>query len=52
MTLSPLALNVVMALIAISIPALIYAGCIMTRKKKAAPQPREVAPHYELDRAA
>jgi len=52
MTLSPLALNAVMALIAISVPALIYTGCIMTRKKKAAPEPREAAPHFELDRAA
>jgi hypothetical protein len=52
MTLSPLALNVVMALVGISIPALVYIGCIMTSKKKTAPQPREVAPHFELDRAA
>jgi hypothetical protein len=51
MGLGPYVLNVIMALIGISIPLLVYAGCIMTRKKKpeAAPQ---AAPHYEFDRAA
>ena len=52
MTLSPLMLNVVMTLITISMPALIFAGCIMTRKKKPAPEPREAAPPFELNRAA
>ncbi|HEX3506216.1 MAG TPA: hypothetical protein VHU22_22770 [Xanthobacteraceae bacterium] len=52
MTLSPLALNVIMALIGIAIPVLVYVGCIMTRKKKVVPEPREAAPHLELDRAA
>jgi hypothetical protein len=46
-----MAINVVMGIIALSIPALIYAGCIMTRKKKASDLP-QVAPHYELNRAA
>jgi hypothetical protein len=41
-----------MALIAISIPAMLVAGCFATRKKKPAPEPRQVAPHFELDRAA
>ena len=52
MTLSPLMLNVVMTLIAVSLPALIFAGCIMTRKKKPAPEPSEATAHFELDRAA
>jgi hypothetical protein len=52
MGLSPLALNVVMALIALSIPALIFAGCIVTRKKPTKPEPHQAAPHFELDRAA
>jgi hypothetical protein len=52
MGLSPLALNVVMALIALSIPALIFAGCIITRKKKTTEEPHVAAPHLELDRAA
>ena len=52
MGLSPLALNVVMALIAFSIPALIFAGCIITRKKTTTSEPRVAAPHFELDRAA
>jgi len=52
MGLSPLALNAVMALIALSIPALIFAGCIVTRKKTTTPEPHAAAPHFELDRAA
>ena len=52
MGLSPLALNVVMALIAFSIPALIFAGCIVTRKKTTTLEPHAAAPHFELDRAA
>jgi hypothetical protein len=51
MGLSPYVLNVIMALIGISIPLLIYSGCIMTRKKKPDAAP-VAAPHYELDRAA
>jgi hypothetical protein len=51
MGLSPLALTVVMALIGISIPLLVFAGCIMTAKKK--PEAAaEAAPHLEFDRAA
>jgi hypothetical protein len=46
-----MAINVVMAIIGLSIPVLVYAGCVMTRKKKATDLPR-AAPHYELDRAA
>jgi hypothetical protein len=46
-----MAINVAMAIIGMSIPALIVAGCMMTRKKKAPDLPK-VAPHYELDRAA
>ena len=46
-----MALNVAMAMIAISIPALIYAGCIMTRKKKSSGLPK-VASRHEFDRAA
>jgi hypothetical protein len=46
-----MAINVMMGIIGVSIPALIYAGCIMTRKKKAPDLPK-VAPRYELDRAA
>jgi hypothetical protein len=52
MALNAFTLNVIMALIGISVPALIYTGCIMTGKKKTTPQPREVAPQFELDRAA
>jgi hypothetical protein len=52
MALNAFTLNVVMTLIALSIPALVFAGCIMTRKPKATPQPHEAAPHLELDRAA
>ena len=52
MGLSPLALNVVMALIALSIPALVFAGCIITRKKEPTSEPHVAAPHLELDRAA
>jgi hypothetical protein len=52
MTLSPFALNVIMALIGIAIPALVYVGCIMTRKKKDVPVVHETVPHVELDRAA
>lgn len=52
MGLSPMALDVVMSIIAISIPTLIFVGCIMTGKRTKAPEPREVAPHFELDRAA
>jgi hypothetical protein len=51
MGLSPMALNAVMAVIGISIPLLIYAGVIMTRKKKA-PSVPETTTHFELDRAA
>jgi hypothetical protein len=51
MGLSPYLLNAIMALIGISIPLLIYAGCIMTRKKKPEAAPA-AAPHYEFDRAA
>jgi hypothetical protein len=46
-----MAINVVMAIIGLSIPVLVYAGCVMTRKKKATDLP-QAAPHYELDRAA
>jgi hypothetical protein len=46
-----MAINVVMGFIAVSIPALVYAGCIMTRKKKAPDLP-QVAANFELDRAA
>jgi hypothetical protein len=52
MGLSPLTLDVIMAVIGISIPALIFLGCIMTRKSKKAPELPEVVPHFELDRAA
>jgi hypothetical protein len=52
MGLSPLALDLVMSLIGISIPTLIYVGCIMTRKHNKVPEPHIVAPHFELDRAA
>lgn len=52
MALNAMTLNVVMALIALSIPALVFAGCIMTRKKKTMPEVSEAAPHFELDRAA
>jgi hypothetical protein len=52
MALNAFTLNVVMTLIALSIPALVFAGCIMTRKPKATPQPHAAAPHLELDRAA
>jgi hypothetical protein len=51
MGLGPYVLNVIMALIGISIPLLVYAGCIMTRKKKPEAVP-QAAPHYEFDRAA
>ncbi|MGA7432615.1 MAG: hypothetical protein WBQ24_19855 [Xanthobacteraceae bacterium] len=51
MGLSPMALNVMMAVIGISIPALIYAGCIITRTKKA-PSVPEATTHFEFDRAA
>jgi hypothetical protein len=51
MGLSPFALNVVMAAIGISIPLLVYTGCVMTRKKTTPPAPEAVA-HYEFDRAA
>ena len=44
-------INIAMAIIACSIPVLIYAGCVMTRKKKAPDLPR-AASHYELHRAA
>jgi hypothetical protein len=46
-----MAINIAMAIIACSIPVLIYVGCVMTRKKKAPDLPR-AASHYELDRAA
>lgn len=52
MGLSPLALDVVMALIGMSIPTLVFVGCVMTRDKKKLPEPHEVAPRFELDRAA
>lgn len=52
MALNAFALNVVMTLITLSIPALVFAGCIMTRKRKTTPAPSETAPHFELDRAA
>ncbi|HUC48787.1 MAG TPA: hypothetical protein VMA30_05325 [Xanthobacteraceae bacterium] len=52
MGLNPMALDVVMSLIAISIPALIFVGCVMTRKSKTAAEPGVIAPHFELDRAA
>lgn len=52
MALNAMTLNVVMALIALSIPALVFAGCIVTRKKKTTPEASEAAPHFELDRAA
>jgi hypothetical protein len=52
MGLSPMALDVIMSLIAISIPALIYVGCVMTHKSKKVPEPSVIAPHFELDRAA
>ena len=52
MTLSPLVLNVIMALIGISVPVLIYVGCIMTRKKTDVPVVHETVPHVEFDRAA
>ncbi len=51
MGLSPMALNAVMAVIGISIPLLIYAGVIMTAKKKT-PSVPETTTHFELDRAA
>jgi hypothetical protein len=51
MGLSPMALNVAMAVIGISIPLLVFAGCIITRKKKV-PSVPEAATHYEFDRAA
>ncbi len=51
MGLSPMALNVAMAVIGISVPLLIYGGCIMTAKKKT-PSVPETATHFELDRAA
>lgn len=44
-------IDIAMWAIAISVPALIYAGCIMTSKKKKAPDLPVAAP-YELDRAA
>jgi hypothetical protein len=52
MGLNPFALNVVMALIALSIPALVFAGCIVTRRPKTPPEPHQAAPQIELDRAA
>jgi hypothetical protein len=52
MGLSPLALDVIMAVIGISIPVLIYVGCIMTRKRNKPPELPVVAPRFELDRAA
>ena len=52
MALNAFTLNVVMTLIALSIPALVFAGCIVTRKPKTMPKPHETAPHLELDRAA
>ena len=52
MALNAFMLNVVMTLIALSIPALVFAGCIVTRKPKTMPKPHETAPHLELDRAA
>jgi hypothetical protein len=54
MALNAFALNVVMTLIALSIPALVFAGCIMTRKPETTPTPTpsEAAPPLELDRAA
>jgi hypothetical protein len=52
MGLSPLALDVVMSLISIGVPALILVGCIMTRKHTKVAEPHPVAPHFELDRAA
>jgi hypothetical protein len=51
MGLSPMALNVAMAVIGISIPLLVFAGCIITRKKKAPSVPETII-HYEFDRAA
>lgn len=52
MALNAFTLNVVMTLIALSIPALVFAGCIITRKPKTTAEPREATPHLELDRAA
>ena len=52
MALNAFTLNVVMALIALSVPALVFAGCIMTRKPKATPDAHEATPPLELDRAA
>jgi hypothetical protein len=52
MGLSPMALDVVMSLIAISIPALLLVGCIITRKRAETPKLNDVAPQFELDRAA
>jgi hypothetical protein len=52
MGLNPFVLNVVMALIALSIPALVFAGCIVTRNPKTTPEPRQAAPEIEFDRAA
>ena len=51
MGLSPMALDVAMAVIGISILLLIYAGCIITRKKKTPSMPETVT-HFEFDRAA
>ena len=51
MGLSPMALDVAMAVIGISIFLLIYAGCIITRKKKT-PSVPETVTHFEFDRAA
>ncbi len=52
MGLSPMALDVVMSLIALSIPALVFLGCIMTRKPKKKAELHTATPHFELDRAA
>jgi hypothetical protein len=46
-----MAINVVLCIIAISIPVLLYSGCILTRKKRS-PDLAVAAPNYELDRAA
>jgi hypothetical protein len=46
-----MAINVMLWIILISIPALLYSGCILTRKKKS-PDVPDVAAPYELDHAA
>jgi len=46
-----MAINVVLGIIILSIPALLYSGCILTRKKRSPDLPG-AAPNFELDRAA